>query len=179
MDFIVFLEELRNAYMVQYESSYVREARQHQVLTPEVAFEISGGVYKNLFVVDFLSKNGEDFGAIEVIPTSAAYLQGSQWTFNQIKFEIGNVTWDAMHLEIGKPPKDLVGFESWFDKWIDLERLLPAPGEEYGHSIHSVTLLDTGMVVDFGTAPTRAFQELVVVFRRSGVEEIKITDNRD
>ena len=178
MELIALLEMLRSNYVQQYESTYRSQVEQNEEVYPEIAFEISGGVYKSLFVADFIGKNGNNNSVIEVGTTDAAYGGDQSFEYNGLSIEFGHVSWDAMRLELDPMPQNIAGFERWFDRWIDLDGAYRIEGAFLSHVIHSVSIRDDSLGIDFGTAPRDAFVQLLDLFKANRVETIRISSDR-
>ncbi len=54
MELFELLEVLRSKYLIEFDSAYQQQIMIKENVFPEIAFEISGGVYKSLFVVDLV-----------------------------------------------------------------------------------------------------------------------------
>ncbi|MEP3844539.1 MAG: hypothetical protein ABJM43_04260 [Paracoccaceae bacterium] len=178
MELITLLEMLRSNYLLEFESVYRNQLEVNEEVHPEIAFKISDGVYKRLFVVDFFGKNGANTNLIEVGTTNAAYGGGQSFEYSSLSIEFGHVSWDDMRLELDPMPQDIVGFEPWFDRWIDLDGAYKKEGAFLSHVIHSALIHDDSVGIDFGTAPRDAFVQLLDLFKANGVETIRISSDR-
>ena len=80
-----------------------------------------------------------------------------------------------MRFRVSPAAEDLAGFESWFDRWIDLEGNRSVEGESHYNIIHS-SKLEKGLVeVDFGSAPTDAVIELLDLLSANGVKTVRVS----
>ena len=179
MELIALLEAMREGYILQYESVYRDKIEIHEQVTPEVTFEISGGVYKQLFTVDFLFQDGEDILAGEVLEADAVSLAQHSFSYNDIAVSLEPVTWDAMTFTLSPAPDALIGFEIWFDRWMDIDGEHQPDGEPFSHVIHSATLDGNTIAIDFGTAPIEASLELFDLFSQNGVDTVHVWDSRE
>ncbi len=179
MELIALLEATRDGYLIQYESVYREKIEIHEQVTPEVTFEISGSVYKQLFTIDFLLRDGEDIEAAEVVEAGAVFSSERAFTYNDMAVSLAPVTWDAMSFTLSPAPDELIGFEEWFDRWMDIDGEHAPDRQLFSHVIHSATLSGDTIAVDFGTAPAEAALELIDLFRQSGVTTIHVWDNRE
>ncbi|MEP1696502.1 MAG: hypothetical protein ABJJ69_08190 [Paracoccaceae bacterium] len=178
MELIALLEKLRSNYLLEFESAYRNQVEVNEEIGTEIAFEISGGVYKRLFVVDFVGKNGANTNLIEVGTTDAAYGGGQSFEYSGLSIEFGHVSWDAMRLELDPMPQDIAGFEPWFDRWIDLVGEHRKEGAFLSHVIHSASIRDDSVGIDFGTAPREAFVQLLDLLKANDVKTIRVTSDR-
>lgn len=179
MEMLAVLETLRSDYLIEFAAAYHQQLELNDTIQPEITLEISGGTYKNLYVVDMLSKVNETITPIEVDPNDAAYGGEVSMQYNGLSVEISKVSWDSMTFSIYPAPAELIGLEFWFDKWIDLEGSRHVEGEIYSRVIHSVLLEDQSVDVDFGTATTGAAIELLELFKMNGVKTVHVSSGRD
>lgn len=178
MDIFALLDLLHDRYVAEYESAYHEMLGQYEEVAPELSFEISGGVYKRLYTVDFFRRKGEDMGVIEVMPSQSALSGDAVVRYNDMTITFGSVTWDAMRIEPHPVPAELVGLEAWFDHWIDLDATRRIEGEVTGKVIHSLGIYDGAIELDFGTAPVQAAIEFLDLLRDSGVKEVRVSSSR-
>lgn len=179
MEMLALLEMLRSDYLTAFAAAYHQQLELNNKLHTEIAFEISGEVYKNLYVVDMLKKVDEAITPIEVDPKDAAYSGEVSMQYNGLTVEFSKVSWDSMSFLISPAPAELIGFEIWFDKWIDLEGSRHVEGEIFSRVIHSVILEDTSVHVDLGTATTESAIELFKLFKMNGVKTVRVSSGRD
>lgn len=179
MDVLALLEALRTDYMREFETAYYRQVEQNEQVFPEIATEISEGPYKRLFVVDLLAKNGDANSAIEVGTSEAAYGGEITLKYKGLTIEFGRVAWDGMRFALQPVPNEMIGFEQWFDKWMDLEGTRHVAGQITSSVIHS-SVLEIGLVeVDFGSAPTSASMELFDIFEMNDVKFVSVSSSRE
>ena len=179
MDILALLEDLRTDYLQEFEAAYYQQIEVNEQVIPEIAFEISEGLYKRLFVVDFTGRNGEALLAIEVGISQAAYGGEVSLRYRSLTIEIGRVSWDSVRFVLQPAPEELVGFEQWFDRWIDLDGTRRVDGQIISNVIHS-TRLENGLVeVDFGSAPASSAIELLDIFEMNEVETVLVSSGRE
>jgi hypothetical protein len=179
MDILALLEMLRANYLQEFEAAYYQQVEVNEQVFPEIAFEISEGPYKRLFVVDLMGKNGDANSAIGVGTSTAAYGGEVSLQYRDLTIEFGSVSWDSMRFFLQPVPGELVGFELWFDRWIDLEGTRRVDGQITSNVIHS-SRLESGLVeVDFGSAPINAAVELFELFEMNEVKTILVSSGRE
>ncbi|MFC2968866.1 hypothetical protein [Acidimangrovimonas pyrenivorans] len=178
MEFAAFLNHLRTEYVIQFEGTYEQQKTQYEELHPEIAFEVSGTAFKHLYVVDFLAKRAGKTGAIDVVPNEKAYAGGVSFSYAGMSVGFGRVSWDAMAFDLKPVPAQVDGFETWFDKWMDLDGQGYVEGTHYSEIIHSATLTKGHVEVDFGTAPIGALTSLLRLFSEDGVREVEVSTSR-
>ena len=180
MEILALLEALRADYLREFEAAYYQQIEVYEQVFPEIAFEISEeGPYKRLYVVDLMGRNGDENSVIEVGTSRAAYGGEVSLQYKGLTIEFGNVSWDSLRFILRPAPEELVGFETWFDKWIDLEGTRHVDGQIMGDVIHS-SRLENGLVeVDFGSAPTKSAVELFDIFDLNNVKKVFVLSSRE
>ncbi|MGH1466414.1 MAG: hypothetical protein ACRBBQ_13745 [Cognatishimia sp.] len=179
MDILALLEALRTDYLQEFEAAYYQQIEVNEQVFPEIALEISGGLYKRLFVVDLIGRNGEANSAIEVGISKAVYGGEVSFHYRDLTIEFGRVSWDSMRFVIQPAHEELVGFEQWFDKWIDLDGTRHVDDQILSNVIHS-SRLENGLVeVDFGSAPTNSAVELFDLFNMNEVKTVLVSSGRE
>ncbi|MCT4609373.1 MAG: hypothetical protein N4A70_09210 [Pelagimonas sp.] len=172
MEMIELLEMLRENYQRQYEAAYHMNLSQHERLIPEIAFELSEGPYKRLFVVDFLAQNSGDNEVIELLPEDECLGIVAKFQHKEMTVLFSDPSWDAMQLFLDRTAERLVGFDDWFDKWIDLEGHRRVEGQLFSGVIHSVSFEEWVIEIDFGSAPTGAAMELFDLLEMNHVASV-------
>jgi len=179
MELVALLEALRANFLQEFDAAYHQQIEVNEHVFPEIAFEISGTVYKRLFVVDLVARNGEGDTAIEVGSTEAVLSGETYFQYNGLNIDFGNVSWDAMRFSLAPYPVEITGFEPWFDKWIDLNGERSVEGELLSSVIHSATIGDDIVDVDFGSSPVDAVLELFDLFKTNNVMTIQVSSSRE
>ena len=175
MELEQLLTDLQGRYLSAYEATYHENVSQFDQFTPEVVLEISGGVYRKLYVADFVGRTGADFKVVEVDPGFGC--GRIRIEYNDVTIEFDSVSWDAMDIRSDPEISDLVGFDEWFSRWLEFDRT-PRTGEIASGMIHSVVIDGVARSIDFGTAPPAAAIELFELYRSSGAKRIVVTDSR-
>jgi hypothetical protein len=178
MELLALLEMMRSDYLLEYTSAYHDQLLINEEVFPEIALELSGTVYKKLFVIDLLGKNGDANTAIEVGTSDNVYSGAVSLSYKGLSASFDHVSWDSMRFQVFPEPNSLEGFEGWFDKWMDIDATRHKDGEIYGQTIHSSTLDARGVEVDFGSATTEAVIELFELFIANGVESVNVTSGK-
>ncbi len=179
MELGAFLEALSTNYVAQYESVWSEPQSKNAESFPQIALEISGGTFKNLYVADFVVWNDAVQSIVEVTPADDTYLQGGPFLYGSISLRFESVSWDGVRFTIEPELATLPEFEMWFDRWIDLEGVHRIENSKRASVIHSVSLDENVIDVDFGTAPPKAFLELLDVFAANGVTQISVASSRN
>lgn len=91
--------------------------------------------------------------------------------------EITPFVWNGCELTLDQKPD--ITYESWIRKWIDIKDLQPVAADGFQHVIHNVTypVQEGGKwttSIDFGSAPTEAFTELMSVLSKQGIKKVEV-----
>lgn len=178
MELLELLDALRTNYLLEYEAAYRQQTEIYEMVVPEAGLEISGGVYKRIFVADFVGINGDHKTIVEVGIGDAVYGGNASLQYGDLSITFGSVSWDAMRFSLQPAPQELAGFESWFDKWLDLEGLRKVEGNLLSEVIHNSRLEEGIVEMDFGSAPIDAVVELFGIFELNGVTKVQVRSSR-
>lgn len=168
----------RDHYLLQFTAFADKQRRECRRGAAEVKFQLQGQkrLFRNFCCVDFVRNDG---GA-EIVE-----LQPDVLVFDPVMARLGDaqvaieqLRWDdvVVYNDIGHLPT--VKFEPWFDYWFDPEERRYDSSAATGNTIHSLLILQNAVHVDFGTATTTAFWELLDVLKEAGATQIRITDSR-
>ncbi len=179
MELLELLELLRSDYYRDIRSSHEEVLIESSEVYPEIAFRISDGVYKNLYIVDLIKKDSQGDHAIEIAASELFDGGGMSFEYNDLEIVFGRVSWEAVRFSYDpKKIGELDGFEIWFDRWLDLERARAGEGAVFGEVIHSALFESGNLEVDFGTATTTAFLELLNLISKSEADRVAISSSR-
>jgi len=171
---LAFLETVRSAYIAQYEAAYQEGTSEETPLSPEVAFSGVSNVYQNLYVIDFVQQLPDGPAAVEITVEPDQYLDGEDFQFRGMRVEFGDVSWHDVVLRFPASDTSIDGFNTWFERWIDVSLPHAVDGELVSSTIHSALLTEEFIFVDFGTAPTSAFVELLDLMAEQGTTHVQI-----
>jgi len=87
--------------------------------------------------------------------------------------------WDYCELRLGAPVFDPAHFRAWFDRWFDAEDSRPEGARGFKGVVHFMSdpaVVDgvTRLLVDFGSAPVEAFEQLLDAAVASGQTSVRI-----
>ncbi len=71
-----------------------------------------------------------------------------------------------------------VSLETWFDRWLDVERI-PESGSVTTGIIHSMVVGTDSLSIDFGTAPIAAAEELLELLWAEGAQFVRVESSRN
>ncbi len=98
---------------------------------------------------------------------------------HELPVDIRPFPWNACKLKIANASDDLAPLNQWFDRWFDPEEKL-VPGEDgLLGVIHAMTFdqpVDGAriLLIDFGSAPIEAFQELIDAIFEIGARRVEV-----
>lgn len=180
MDIGEIVAEIRDHYVGQFleftakhQSECERGAAEVQLM-----FEHRTGPFHRYYCADFL--NNDDGGRIiEMMP-------GSFLRFGPIGGHIGEVSvvfesmcWDDVQFVHDAESLTETALLNWFGEWFDIdERRIPQPDGLSGR-IHSLSVHQGAINVDFGTAEPEAFWQILDLLIESGARQVVIGTTRD
>lgn len=107
--------------------------------------------------------------------------------FQPVTFEIGSLQvtlrpafWNGIEFVMRGVPESWAAFEKWIEEWIDPDDVKPAGEDGLAQVIHNVVLPEThegwawSTCIDFGSAPTAAFWQLLAVLESMGTTQVEI-----
>lgn len=177
MELGVFLADLQAAYVAEFKATVAQEKAVNAETFSEVAFEVSGSVYRSLYVVDMVRREASGDVAVEVSAVTRSLRGSASFHLGNMQVRSGSVSWDAVRVEGAPSGIDLAGFDAWFSRWLDVDKE-PAAGEGVTGIIHSAILEAEAVQVDFGTAPPQAAVELLELFGHGGAERVTLSSSR-
>lgn len=177
MDLDQFLVELQSAYLAEFVAVYSAELQSGDNIGSEIALEVASGVYRNLYVADFVVQQNGSPSIIELAPTDGTVFGPAEFEERDFTVHFDAVSWDAMMFKL--PDGVLLddALEPWFVRWLDVNRE-PESGAITTGIIHSVVIDGDAISVDFGTAPAIAAKELLALIRDHGVQTVQVTSSR-
>lgn len=103
----------------------------------------------------------------------------SSFKVNSMNVDLSPFVWNRVEFRSTYAPKDIQPLTDWTNKWMDLEDKNPVDKDGLSGVIHSVTYPNANnsfwyFMVDFGSAPTQAFDDLLTVLSSMGVINITV-----
>lgn len=153
--------QVRDHYVAQFRA-FVR--RQHEACSlgaAEVKFELGDdtSAYRRLAVVDFVRNDAGSEGIL-FEPENILSFDRIDGSIAEAALVIEGLRWDSVSLQ-----HDVVDVEAaideWFEKWFDPNEINFDPATEESNCIHAVYIEQNELQVDFGTAPSEAFWDLL------------------
>ena len=174
------VQAVRDHYVEQY-ATWVRTCRaEDERCHPELKVQLKNQdeLYRGLYCFD-LVVSGPKREMQELVPERQLTFAPVTGALNSMSFEITSFRWDVVSIEHDGGDLDPSCLADWFEAWFDPEDRRYQPSESLGNFIHSVVLEPGGISVDFGSATTDAFWELLTVLEAAGVRSVKIVHDTE
>jgi hypothetical protein len=177
MDAMNLVGRVRDHYVAQF---VVFADEQRQSCTrggSEVKLQLGekSTLFWQLYCADFLKDEGE---VLELSPERVLSFNTIIGSVGRARVSIESLRWDdvQIHHDIVDLPSDNIS--EWFQMWFDIDEKRHQPGAQLSEIIHSL-LVQPGMIsVDFGTAPTDAFWDMLALLEGAGATDMRITSSR-
>jgi hypothetical protein len=97
----------------------------------------------------------------------------------RLKINLHSVVWNRIEFRSVAAPVTLAPLSAWVTKWLDLQDSRALGPDQLAGVIHSTTFPTNRsgvwqFMVDFGSAPVTAFEELLLTLEQMGVREVSI-----
>lgn len=166
--------EIRDRYVAQFRSFTRRQHASCSKGASEVKFQLPTDTtaYRQIVVVDFVRN---DLGPEGVLfePDSILAFDRLEGQIAETKLIINGLRWDAVVFRHDAPAVENA-IAAWFAKWFDPDEINFDAEAELSACIHAVYVAPQELQVDFGTAPTDAFWELLECLTDGGALNIHI-----
>jgi hypothetical protein len=177
MDVEAFTARMRQHYIEQFRA-FVAEQKQSCVKgAPEVKLRLGleSGLYRQLYCIDFIKNDPPEL--IELQPERFLSFEALAGAIGDARLSIEHLRWDdvLIYHDLGMSPE---GTDQWFARWFDEEEERLEATAEFSNTIHSLLVEVNRLSIDFGTAPTAAFRELLDLLEAAGAKSIRVTSSR-
>ncbi len=175
MEFEDLIEMVRDSYVDQF-SEFVDT--QTKATGPKGAAEVKlvlpddSGLYRNLYCADY--SRADEGDVIELLPEEEVTFDPVDVSLNDMNMHIERLLWNDVTIATERAV-DSLELAEWFETWFDPDDTSFDPDTRFSGNIHSLSLDETGVHVDLGTAPVEALVDLLIVFEASGHSQIKVT----
>lgn len=180
------LTKVRDHYLSNYEGALVEYLKQNRPSSPEVLFELprpERAYAFRLYRADMASNVNGQPSMSEVNPTTHLRFEPFRdRTELGLVFQMHPVVWNGVEFAFVGEFVDTSSIEKWCTKWLDVDEVGPRNEAGLLGAIHSVTPPEhkSGRVsfsVDFGSAPLKAFVELLDTLKTMGVSDVEISSS--
>lgn len=175
MDFLLAITAVQQHYHQQYEA-FVENQMSIGQGAAEVMFQLPpdpDGIFGGLYTVDFAFGPESAGGTriVELFPDKMLHVAQSEFEYSGVEIHLEPFRWDNMSIGFDGSQPDLA---KWFEKWFDPNDTRYVASETFGNRIHSVSLSQGQINVDFGSAEAQSLTDLIEVLKVSGTREISI-----
>jgi hypothetical protein len=177
MDVEAFIARIREHYIEQFRA-FVAEQKQGCVGGgPEVKLRLSPEceLFRHLYCIDFIKTDPLEL--LELQPARFLSFEPLSGAIGDARFSIEHLRWDDVEVyhDLGMPLK---GIDQWFERWFDEKEERLEATAEFSNAIHSLLVEANHLSIDFGSAPTAAFWELLALLEAAGAKSIRVTSSR-
>ncbi len=172
-----FASRIRDHYLGQFRE-FVRE--QHlgcEQGAAEVKLLLSdrSELYRHLYCVDFVKNDGGP-QVVELQPDRFLKFEPLSGAIGDARLLIDHLRWDDVVIahDAAKKPQ----IDNWFERWFDPEDKRIDEKAEFSSVIHSLLASEGSLSIDFGTAPTAAFWEVLDLVATQGGKNIRVSSSR-
>lgn len=171
MNFTELAENAQNHYATQFERFVHNQRRVHHSGVAEIKLQLGDetGLYGGFYCADFYTagKSGE---FLEFASTQPFKCPATLFQWKESPLRISDLHWNNVRIEHERPYIDMLHFQEWFSCWFDLEGHNETASGAFSNAIHSVSVEDHRLTVDFGSAPAKALTQLLDVLAKDGAE---------
>ena len=174
MEFEDLIELVRDSYIVQFSEFMTRVQKEHGDGLGEVKLQLSenSSLYRNYYCADFI-RAGDGGNVIELAPEEEVTFDPVEVSLGLMEMRVERLQWNDVTIRV-EGALDSRDLEEWFETWFDPEETSFDPDTRFSGNIHSLTVDEEGIHVDFGTAPTDALVELLVTLEDLGYRKVRI-----
>jgi hypothetical protein len=144
----------------------------------EVMFEVGPDVdtFQKLYRIDFI-RNDKKFEATEIQPGYILTFHEIVGAFGAARLSIQHLRWDDVVIHHDSPELPHKDFSEWFRLWFDPDDERHDPDALLSETVHSLQIQATAVSIDFGSAPSDAFWDMIELIERAGACSIRVTSS--
>jgi hypothetical protein len=169
------IERARDDFIAQFKSFIV--ARQHSCTHGaselKVQFDAPSPSFERLYCVDFISDD-EDYRVYAFDADTFEIADVVSLPFGAATLSISSLRWDGTRVRHDLASTSLEAIARWHRHWFDPDDARPAPDAPLSGVIHALLIEPGRVLVDFGTAPSAAFWELLRLLEGAGAKNIGV-----
>jgi len=177
VDVEAFIARIREHYIEQFRSFVAKQKQGGVNGAPELKLRLSPecGLFRHLYCVDFMKNDPLEL--IELQPDRVLSFEPISGAIGDARLRIEHLCWDDVEIyhDLGMPLK---GIDQWFALWFDENDERLEATAEFSNAIHSLLIEADHLSIDFGSAPTVAFWELLALLEAAGAKSIRITSSQ-
>ena len=177
------ISSIRSHYLTRYQES-ISKYRERYLGKPnsaEVLLELQRDtpyIYR-LYRVDLASGSVDPPNITEVNLDSYMKFHDMQFVVLGVHITMSPIAWNGVEFSVKPPFSDDHKLQHWAEKWIDVEETASRDEFGLGNYIHSITEpinreSETIFSIDFGSAGTQSWYELLLALKEMGAKRITI-----
>lgn len=172
------IAKVREHYLEQF-TDFVMSQKQscdHGASEVKLLLSDQSSIFRNLYCVDFI-QNDSGSKVIEFAPENLLIFEPLSGSFGTAELVIEQLRWDdiVVHHDAQEPALRL---SDWFEKWFDPDDKRYVEGDAFGNVIHSLSVEQGIVSVDFGSAGPDAFWDLLDILEVAGAKSLRVTASR-
>jgi hypothetical protein len=175
MDPTAFITRIRDHYADQFHTFVKQQRANCSQGASEVKLQLGAQseLFDRLYCVDFIKNDGAR-EIVEFQPENILSFEPIVGTFGQAALTIEHLRWDDVLIRHDLDDLPSEHLSSWFQLWFDPEDARHDPHSELSETIHSVLIQPSCISIDFGTAGSDAFWEILQLLEDAGASRIEV-----
>lgn len=178
MEFKEIINHQRQSYIKQLKAFYADRNDGAREILMALNGEDETLLFK-LTRLDYLVKIDGEFKIEELSPDTYSNHPPISFTYGQLQVELNPFFWHGCEFIVDEEFENLDWLRTWTKTWIDEEDKFQSDNDGFTGAIHNVTFPTTErqrtkFTVDFGTASTEAFMNLINLIKDTGTRNLII-----
>jgi len=179
MDITALVTHARNLYVAQLEAFAEAQAQSCTKGAAEVKLRLGeqSKLFSRFYCADFISNDGKT-EIKELMPDRVLSFTPVRGMFGNASVGIEHVRWDDVVIHHDAPELPPAAVAHWFELWFDANDERRDPTVVLSGRIHSLLLQPGTLSVDFGSAPSDAFWDMLGLLEKAGATAIRVSSSR-
>lgn len=178
MELTEIIQRQRETYLRQLTEFYKTRTTGAKELLLELNEDEQERVFK-LYRLDYYEQLDGESHPTELAPDTYVSHPSIGYILGQMKIELNPFYWHGCDFVLDKMTDEIDWLKDWTKKWIDDEDKNPIDYRGFSNVIHNVTRPakvedEIKFSVDFGTADTDCFMDLIQQIERRGTKNLRI-----
>jgi hypothetical protein len=178
MDTHGLVDHVREHYIDQFREFVELVQRQHGRFATEVKIALNdppNGQFEDMFCVDIVAGHDRDMRLMELDPEFFISFDTIELDFGGARLFLESLRWNNVLFVHDGDQLQAAALSAWFRKWFDPADERQGKAAGLGNVIHSLNFAPGLIAVDFGTAETHAFWEMLAIIEGAGARDIRVT----
>lgn len=170
-----FFMTARTHYLNQYRSFIEHQRETGRAGEAEALLETDDArLLDGLLVADYCFTAPEEASVVRFEPKRGLQFQPVEVELNGAQIVIERLQWDDVVITTDTEVPDAEGLRPWFLAFLEPQAVSTDLHEPLANVLHSVSIEQDRLVVDFGSAPTEALFELLLRLIGAGARHIRL-----